>query len=146
MKNTVPGEPIQHKYPSMCMADIIMRPITEDGILDLAGDGAIPIIGVVIIHTTDTDGATPTHIHITDMEVIMDTDTQGMGAIMVTLIIEGEVITAIPWLEHIIEDEVTTITAVVEELITIEEEITALKITIIQELNLVEDHNQILET
>ena len=80
------------------------------------------------------------------MEAIMDTDTQGMGAIMVTLQIEGEVITAITWLEHIIEEEVTTITAVVEELITIEEEITALKITIIQELNLVEDHNQILET
>ena len=135
MKNTVPGEPIQHKYPSMCMADIIMRPITEDGILDLAGDGAIPIIGVVITHTTDTDGATPTLIPITDME-----------AIMVMLTIEGEVITAIPWLEHIIEDEVTTITAVVEELITIEEEITALQTTIIQELNLVEDHNQILET
>ena len=123
-----------------------MRPIMEDGILDLAGDGAIPIIGVVIIHTTDTDGATPTHIHITDMEAIMDTDTLGMGAIMVTLIIEGEVITVIPWLEHIIEVEVTTIIALVEELIIIEEEITALKITIIQELNQIEDHNQILET
>ena len=123
-----------------------MRPITEDGILDLAGGGAIPIIGLVIIHTTDTDGATPTHTPITDMEAIMDTDTLGMGAIMVTLIIEGEVITAIPWLEHIIEGKVTTITAIVEELITIEEEITALKIAIIQELNLVEDHNQILET
>ena len=135
MKNTVPGEPIQHKYPSMYMADIIMRPIMEDGILDLAGDGAIPIIGEVIIHTMDTDGATPTHINITDME-----------AIMVTLIIEDEVITAIPWLEHIIEVEVTTIIALVEELIIVEEEITALKITIIQELNQIEDHNQILET
>ena len=123
-----------------------MRPIMEDGILDLAGDGAIPIIGVVIIHTMDTDGATPTHIHITDMEVIMDTDTQGMGAIMVTLPIEGEVITAIPWLEHIIEVEVTTIIALVEELIIIEEEITALKMTITQEPNQIEDHNQILET
>jgi hypothetical protein len=118
----------------------------EDGILDLAGDGAIRIIGVVIIHTMDTDGATPTHIHITDMEAIMDTDTLGMEAIMVTLIIEGEVITAIPWLEHIIEVEITTIIALVEELIIIEEEITALKITIIQELNQIEDHNQILET
>ena len=123
-----------------------MLPITEDGILDLAGDGAIPIIGVVIIHTTDTDGATPTHIHITDMEAFMDTDTRGMEAIMVMLTIEGEAITAIPWLELIIEDGVTTITAVVEGLITIEEEITALKIVIIQELNQVEDHNQLLET
>ena len=87
-----------------------------------------------------------THIHITDMEAFMDTDILGMEAIMVMLTIEGEAITAIPWLELIIEDGVTTITAVVEALITIEEEITALKIVIIQELNQVEDHNQLLET
>jgi hypothetical protein len=139
MKNTVLGETIQHKYPSTCMADIIMRPFMVDGILDLAGDGDILIIGVVIIHIMDTDGAIPIFgvviIHITDM-----------GAITVMLTIEDEVIIAIRWLELITEDEVITITAVEELIITIEEGITVIKTVIIQDLNLVEDQSQILET
>ena len=139
MKNTVLGETIQHKYQSTCMADIIMRPFMADGILDLAGDGDILIIGVVIIHIMDTDGAIPIFgvviIHITDM-----------GAITVMLTIEDEVIIAIRWLELITEDEVITITAVEELIITIEEGITVIKTVIIQDLNLVEDQSQILET
>ena len=121
------------------MADIIMRPFMADGILDLAGDGDILIIGVVIIHIMDTDGAIPIFgvviIHITDM-----------GAITVMLTIEDEVIIAIRWLELITEDEVITITAVEELIIIIEEGITVIKTAITQELNQVEDQSQMLET
>jgi len=139
MKNTVLGETIQHKYPSTCMADIIMRPFMVDGILDLAGDGDIPIFGVVITRITDTDGAIPIFgvviIHITDM-----------GAITVMLTIEDEAITAIRWLELIIEVETVPISGQEELTITIEEGITVIKTAIIQELNQVEDQSQMLET
>lgn len=139
MKNTVLGETIHHKYPSTCMAGIIMRPFMEDGILDLAGDGDIPIFGVVITRITDTDGAIPIFgvviIHITDM-----------GAITVMLTIEDEAITAIRWLELIIEVETVPISGQEELTITIEEGITVIKTAIIQELNQVEDQSQMLET